>query len=167
MKDLILDETTTIDSNHSNHVIKYIGIGVFVWLSIVTLAYTLKLVTKNALLMTTVEPAIVYGAMTIVEILAIIVMTLFAVRKISGIQLGDTRTVKSLFAKIVVLFTILTVMQFLISFYLPEIHSYSDVYMDSSEKYWDFIGGIDLMYIRTMVDFLPYLIVGVIFWRAK
>jgi len=167
MKDLILDETTTISSNYSNHVIKYIGIGVFSWLAIVTFAYTLELLTKNGLLMTSIEPVIIFGAANAINLLAVTGAVFFVVKKISGMQLGDTRIVKGFFAKVIVVFVLLTLIQFLIGFYLPDIYSQSDIYFDNSKKYWDFIGGSDLMYVKIIADFLPYMIVGMIFWRAK
>lgn len=136
-------------------------------LAVVTFAYTLKMLTKNALLMTTVEPVFTYSATTTVEILTIIVATLFTIRKISSMQLGDARTIKSLFVKIVVIFIILTIIQFLISLYLPEIYYHSDIYIDNSEKYWDFIGGNNLTHVKIIVDILPYFIVGLIFWKTK
>lgn len=82
-------------------------------------------------------------------------------------QLGDARTIKSLFVKIVVIFIILTIIQFLISLYLPEIYYHSDIYIDNSEKYWDFIGGNNLTHVKIIVDILPYFIVGLIFWKTK
>lgn len=166
MKDLILDETTSFDNNYSRNIIKYISIGVFVWLAIATFAYTFKLLTKHGLLMTTVEPVIIYGATTAVQALAAIIATLFAKRKISGSSLGDSQTVKALFIKAIIISIILTLIQFLIGFYLPDIYLQSDMYMDNVEKYWDFFIGVN-PYIKIIIDFLPYMIVGTIFWRTK
>jgi len=163
MKNLILDDTA-IESNYSIHPLKYICIGVFLWLSVSSFCYSINLVIRNLLFSLGTQPIIIFAAAYSIELSALAILLIYAVRKIKQYQINTPYKAKYALGIVVTAFV---AAQIVVYFSVSSLeYFFTDNFIETSKNFNDFISKSTVLYIKYILDALQYVIAGVILWKS-
>ena len=152
MKDYILDELQNNEDFNSGHVIKLIGIGAFIWLSIQEFSNLFIWILRTMLLEVGIEPY-KYSIMPSIYFLVMVLTAFIVVKRVSKMQLTNIESIKRFLKDVVLVF-------FVLSFFNLASNIYIDMTMGTPNILSKAVG--DAAY-----NSIPYMVVAAIFWRAK
>lgn len=163
MENLILDDTT-IENNYAIHPLKYICIGVFLWLSVSSFSYSINIVTRNLLFSLGTQPLIIFTVAYSIEILTLTILLIYAVRKIKQYQINTPHKAEYALGIVVTAFV---ASQILMYFSISSLeYFFTDNFLESSKNFNDFISRSTILYIKYTLDALQYAIAGIILWKS-
>lgn len=157
MRDEILDKLN--EDNGDLRLMTLIGIGMFLWLSIVGCGALIRILLEDIMINYNVDVRVNIWISQIFTILAITIGTIIAVKKLKSLQLKNNFRAKKILRILIIVFVISQLIQFFYTF--NEYNIWPDYYLDNLEKYYLELQDYPILkIIKSGFEMLKYVIVG-------
>ena len=148
---------SVLPSEPNSFPLRLVGVGVFLWLCIKGYGYLVRTFVRDAGLLSGLDPLVIYWSKMVVSLVTIILFVFFLMARFQKAYHKNPNYLNSFFFRLVVLYVISQVIQFLYTYYIYQIVPLD--FFDALFNYDTAIYDTTLMY--QTIDTIPDLVLTV------